>query len=517
MQPGADRPRIVRANATVTHDRRTEPREINLDDVTNTREFSTSAGQRQLVLDLRTGDSVVLIGDEADEFERARRGVASEARTPTALAPEQRRFLQAVFDHFHVEGQWPTYWGIGRKLVRELDVEAVATSLPPGFVNADSAWEAKYNNTAYPCSAMLFLPALRLCRGTGGELAAFLAALHLCLERQADPDLDAPEIVDADLRGPLQLDEVMARKTALLLQQEPQVLGNGGGTLGTPTWCHAISPDIARYSGVRTIDEYVARCPAPARVGVGDPRAGGGFGSWGEGSPVAAPRITINLHDAKEAVMLNEHGRQILRFLDRVYADGRLDSSVLFITLDGPASLRARTNEPGAGGTPTDFECDEQDVLELIDLGYITRGSGAMIRISAAGRQLVTRDFAAVPARPAATQTITISGGTIGNLSASAQGPTTISGSPVVQGVGDLREALGQLIAAIDGSDLPEEVRADATLETAQLRLELDKATKNSDRIRGFLTSIGATVAGSGQLVEAVGKLGEVLHGHGLI
>lgn len=271
MQPGADRPRIVRANATVTHDGRTEPREINLDDVTNTREFSTGAGRRQLVLDLRTGDRVMLIGDEADKFERARGGAtAPGGGTEAALTPEQCRFLQVVFDHFHAEGRWPTYWGIGRKLVRELDVEAIATSLPPGFVNADSAWEAKYNNTAYPRSVMLFLPALRRCRGAEGELAAFLAALHLCLERHADPDLDTPEIADADLRGPLQLDAGMARKTALLLRQEPNILGGGGGDPGTPTWRHAISADIGRYRGVRTIEEYVARRPLPpARPGPG--------------------------------------------------------------------------------------------------------------------------------------------------------------------------------------------------------------------------------------------------------
>lgn len=215
--------------------------------------------------------------------------------------------------------------------------------------------------------------------------------------------------------------------------------------------------------------------------------------------------------------MLNEQGQQILQFLDRVYADGRLDSSVLFIMVDGLAFLRVHADDRTAGSTFPDFECDGQDALELIDLGYITRGSGQLIRISAIGRQLVARDFAAAPTPPTAAQTITISGGTIGNFSASAQGPTTISGSPVVQGAGDLREALGQLIAAIDGSDLPEEARADVKLEAAQLGLELDKATKNSDRIRGFLTSIGAAVAGSSQLVEAVSKLGEALHNHGLL
>lgn len=265
MQPGAGRSQVVRVNATVTYDGATVPMGINLAEVSTTRELVTGADQRALTVVMRAGDKVLLIGDEAERFERAWRGEMTPGLDAEAdLTPEQRRYVQAVFDYFHVEGQWPTYWGIGRKLVRELDVQSVVASLPPDFVNADSAWEAKYDRGEWASPAMLFLPALRCCHGAEGELAAFLAALHLCLERHADPDLNTPEIADADLRGPLQLDESMARKTALLLRQEPQILGSGGGAPGTPLWHHAISPDINRYRGVRRIDEYLERRSAPA-------------------------------------------------------------------------------------------------------------------------------------------------------------------------------------------------------------------------------------------------------------
>lgn len=272
MQPGKQRPQSVRVNATVTHDGRIEPREIDFSEVTKTRELMTGAGLRQLVLDLRGGDRVVLVGDEADKFARASGGAASERVIAAGLTPEQRRFLQAVFDHFHAEAQWPTYWGIGRRLVRELDVETVARSLPPGFVNADSAWEAKYQRGEWASPVTLFLPAIQQCLGAEGELAAFLSALQLCLERYTDPDLDTPEISGTDLRGQLRLDEAMARKTALLLRQEPHILASGGGDPGAPTWRFAISADIGRYRGTGTIAEYMARrplLPTPTQMQLG--------------------------------------------------------------------------------------------------------------------------------------------------------------------------------------------------------------------------------------------------------
>lgn len=218
--------------------------------------------------------------------------------------------------------------------------------------------------------------------------------------------------------------------------------------------------------------------------------------------------------------MINSEGQRILRHLNEVYEDDGLESSVLFIprTHTSPASLQSiAKGRPPGGAVVAEVDCDDQEVLELIDLGYIARGSGALVRISESGRRLVARDFADAP--PAATtgQTITISGGTVGNLAVSVQGPASISGSPVTQNIGDVKEAMAQLLAGIDRSDLPEADKADAKLELGQVGLELEKSTKNPDRIRGYLESIGRTVAGSAQVVGPLAKLVEALNSSGLI
>ncbi len=156
--------------------------------------------------------------------------------------------------------------------------------------------------------------------------------------------------------------------------------------------------------------------------------------------------------------MVSGEGRRILRYLNKVYNDEQLDSSVMFLVVDGPAFLRAHPKDWAAGGAPPDFWCDEQDVLELIDLGYITWGSGKMLRISEKGRQMVARDFVEVPAVTSSGQTITISGGTIGNLAASAHGPAGIA-APLpahngVAGVSHLPARIKVLFFAANSLDL---------------------------------------------------------------
>ncbi len=218
--------------------------------------------------------------------------------------------------------------------------------------------------------------------------------------------------------------------------------------------------------------------------------------------------------------MINSEGQRILRHLNGVYEDDRLESSALFIprTHTSPASLQsiAKGRPPGVA-LVAEVDCDDQEVLELIDRGYIVRGSGAWVRISEDGRRLVARDFADLPPAAATSQTITISGGAIGNMAVSTQGPASISGSPVTQNIGDVRDAIAQLLAVIDRSDLPAATKADAKLEVGQVGLELEKSTKDPDRIKGYLDSIRDMVAGSAQVVGPLAKLVEALNSSGLI
>lgn len=315
MVSGVGEPRVVRVNATTTYAGQTTPKDINLAEVSTTDDFSASGGPRQLVVVLRSGERVLLNGVEVDTFERAWRPIVEPApQDSVGLTPQQRRYVQAVFDVFHTTGVWPTYPMIGRRLVREMDVRRVVEGLPPGFVNASNAWEIAHNRGEWATEAALFMPALRLCEGAEGEVAAFLAALRLCLERHFDPDLDKPEITAADLQELLGRDELLVRKVEVLLRGEPEILGNGGGDPGAADWRAAISPYIGRYRGVRTIEEYMAVRPAPS-IGAASGLSGGAMSAEPLATSPAAqglPRVFL--------VHGQDHGRraEVARFLERL-------------------------------------------------------------------------------------------------------------------------------------------------------------------------------------------------------
>ena len=96
----------------------------------------------------------------------------------------------------------------------------------------------------------------------------------------------------------------------------------------------------------------------------------------------------------RRVAVINGEGQQILRFLGDVYADERLDSSALLIPRTSLTLAHLQSYPKGRrGDVVASLPCDEQDVQELIGLGYIERGTGALLRISERGRR-------ALPGRP---------------------------------------------------------------------------------------------------------------------
>ncbi len=168
---------------------------------------------------------------------------------------EQRRLLQTVYDHFREYAEWPKYWKIGRRLV-PLNVPQVANSLPPGFLNAHAAGDALSSPRANGDSAVLYIPAIRLCEGSNEDLGNFMRVLRLCLDRFLDQEVDEPQVSANDLREELGLDDPAVRKMHALISSEPGITWSGGSS-GDSDWYAGISSGISRYLEVESIDEYI--------------------------------------------------------------------------------------------------------------------------------------------------------------------------------------------------------------------------------------------------------------------
>ncbi len=148
----------------------------------------------------------------------------------------------------------------------------------------------------------------------------------------------------------------------------------------------------------------------------------------------------------------------------------------------------------------------------LLTSGYIEeipparKGTGTQVSIRPLGLAVVKGDYEHMDPR-AQSNKVEISGGTFGNLGFSFKGDVNFIDSSVSQGLPDVAELLKQLVATIDGSDLPEKAKDDAKLEAGQVAFELQKSEKELPEIQRHLGRISALAAGSMPIIELVEKL----------
>lgn len=96
-----------------------------------------------------------------------------------------------------------------------------------------------------------------LCRGPEEDLAVFLQALQFCIEKYLHFEGE-PRFTYDELRQKLNLSELSATRTLLLLQFEPRILNGMGSGSGQPTF-YQISNEILRFRKVRTIEQYLEK------------------------------------------------------------------------------------------------------------------------------------------------------------------------------------------------------------------------------------------------------------------
>ncbi len=128
--------------------------------------------------------------------------------------------------------------------------------------------------------------------------------------------------------------------------------------------------------------------------------------------------------------MIHEAERRILRFFGQVEGDERLQRRVRLILVGREAWLEALPRGEAQLGDLPRLPCQQDDVLELVELGYLSRVDGPrpnLYRLSQEGRALVTRGFVVPPPTSPGGQHITITNSSIGNLAASVRGSASVA------------------------------------------------------------------------------------------
>jgi nucleoside 2-deoxyribosyltransferase len=176
------------------------------------------------------------------------------------LTPDQRRYLQAIFDYLDEHGTWPTFKEVDRQLYRtaRVDAEAAAKSLSPlVFAGFYSPWSMPDQQTKLP------LRVVSWCTGSQRLLDLVVQAVQMAEKKEREED--NPRLSSDELCGASGVSTEDIRKLGVLLQGEGSIWSGGSEGFNGPdesgAWSMGIGRDIRRYAGVTSADELVVALP----------------------------------------------------------------------------------------------------------------------------------------------------------------------------------------------------------------------------------------------------------------
>ncbi|MFZ0179670.1 MAG: helix-turn-helix domain-containing protein [Candidatus Dormiibacterota bacterium] len=200
-----------------------------------------------------------------------------------SLTQFQHRVLDLVYECWRTEGDWPVFSYVDKRMDSEYDLELseVLTNFPPGLM-----WGLpRYGGR--PDKLTLTAAGLAQCEGASTDVELFLATVGYLVQRHRDFMPSSPtkeenlSVGSDDIRRDVPLagsaaTGVVERLYDLLIQDP--FLTHGGGKNETGAWNINVGPEIRRYRGVETIDDYLTRREP-------------GFAPWG--GPIAPTLTTL--------------------------------------------------------------------------------------------------------------------------------------------------------------------------------------------------------------------------------
>jgi len=168
------------------------------------------------------------------------------------LTDQQRLYMQAIFDYFHVNGKWPTYGSLEEYFLDacpEMEVDEVEKSLPDSFTNGKPVkWQPNLE-------AFLTVSALFLLPEAKDDLADFVRVLRFCAEKYAAAGKEFLEVSSDEISQKLHMPELSIQRAGLLLSGEGDLhnffhkLING--------WKCTLIRSVRRFRHVETIEQYL--------------------------------------------------------------------------------------------------------------------------------------------------------------------------------------------------------------------------------------------------------------------
>jgi hypothetical protein len=181
------------------------------------------------------------------------------------LSDGQRVALNLVYEPFRDGGDWPQQRYMEKALRRHgLSFDSVFDGMPPGLMAPDPAYTHFYVRPDEPIA--LTIAGMSACTGSKRDIELFLRALQffVALEDSYSPPPTGGGPLNAgttELVNDLGLTEDEAERVYQLTRHEIGILGSGGGH--PDNWQFELTPDIQRFAGVRTIDDYLEKRVVP--------------------------------------------------------------------------------------------------------------------------------------------------------------------------------------------------------------------------------------------------------------
>lgn len=177
----------------------------------------------------------------------------------------QRIALNLVYEPFRDGAEWPQQRYVEKALRRDgLSLDSVFEGMPPGLMAPDPAYTHFYVRPDDPIA--LTIAGMSACEGSDRDIDLFLRALQffVALEDSYSPPPTGGGPLYAgttELVNDLGLTEADAERVYQLTRHEIGMLGSGGGH--PDNWQFELTPDIQRFAGVSTIEEYLEKRVVP--------------------------------------------------------------------------------------------------------------------------------------------------------------------------------------------------------------------------------------------------------------
>lgn len=177
------------------------------------------------------------------------------------LAPEHQTVLQAIYDHFHRTGTWPTFITIDRPIrqAHGWSAAAIIQSLPESMIVPP-----RRGMPPIPTDELqLRLQGIAQCAGGSRDTRAFVEVLRWLAEKEAtyepqpgeeaeDPRVTSQEVAEY-LVGITDSDQLALKRLYEMLRVD--YWGIGGSGSNEDSWYVTLTPDIWRFRDVETVED----------------------------------------------------------------------------------------------------------------------------------------------------------------------------------------------------------------------------------------------------------------------